>query len=401
MNWTRSLMSAAALAACGWLATTTVLTQGGDASAQLRAAMHRETVQGDLNGAITEYRRIADGNADRAVKAQALLRLGAAYEKLGRPEARATYERVVSTYPDQPKVATAAKARLAKVGGGAAGVKKAQADVTPRRIADGHESGLLDATPDGRWAAGIVRRGFSRWDVVIRDLTTGAVRVLVPGDTNRSGSQPRISDDGSQVAYTWTEGDGNLNAIRVVSTQPGSTPRSVVSRSDVNFVVLDWVPDARSMLVAVGSFAGEATGRVAHDLAWLDLASGTLRTIRHFDGRQPANVVMAPRVSPDGRYIAFIAPATPASTDMYVHVAEASGQQESIVVGERRRSPVGDVDARWGPRAVPRGRLRAQLALGHSGQGRPARWRADHAPEGVRRHANRGGSGRLITGAPE
>ncbi len=335
MNVTRAVVSAVALTACGWLATATVFTQQGDASAQLRAAMHREAVQGDLNGAITEYRRLADGSTDRAVQAQALLRLGSAYEKLGRPEARETYERVVRSYADQPKVATAAKARLAKIGGGAAIVRKAQAEVTPRRIVDGHESGLLDATPDGRWAVGIVRRGYSRWDVVVRDLTTGVVRVLVPGDTGRSGSQPRISDDGSQVAYTWTEGDGNLTAVRVVSTQPGSTPRSVVSRSDVNFVVLDWAPDARSLLVAVGSFGGsvQLTGRIAHDLAWLDLASGTLRPVRHFDGRQPPAVVMAPRVSPDGRHIAFIAPATSASADLYIHVVEAYGQQESIVVG--------------------------------------------------------------------
>jgi Tol biopolymer transport system component len=333
MKWNRSFTGAAALAACGWLATATVFTQGNNASAQLRAAMHRETVQGDVKGAITEYRRIADGSADRAVQAQALLRLGAAYEKLGRPEARATYERVVSTYSDQPKAATAAKARLAKVSGSAV-VKRAQADVTPRRVAEGVEANLLDVTPDGRWAVGTVRRGYSRWDVVIRDLTTGAVRVLVPGDTWRSGSQPRISDDGSQVAYTWTEGDGTLTAIRIVGTQPGATPRTVVSRSDINFVVLDWAPDGKSVLVAVGSFAGEVqfTGRIAHDLAWLDLASGALRAIRHFEGRQQFAVVMAPRVSPDSRYIALLSKPDATSTDTYVEVVDTDGQQAAALV---------------------------------------------------------------------
>ena len=331
MNWNRAFVSAAALAACGWLATATVFTQGSNASAQLRAAMHRETVQGDLNGAITEYRRIADGSADRAVQAQALLRLGAAYEKLGRPEARATYERVVSTYPDQPKVATAAKARLAKVGG-AAVVKKAQADVTPRRVVDGHEAALQDVTPDGRWAVGVVRRGYSRWDLVLRDLTTGAVRVLVPGDTGRSGYGPRISDDGSQLAYGWDEGSGNINSLRVVSTRPGATPRTLASRSDGRFAVLDWAPDGKSVLVAVGSFAGEATPRSGHDLAWIDIGSGDARTLKHFDDRQPVQVVMAPRVSPDGRYVALLSKHDANSNDLYVQVMDTDGGQTSTLV---------------------------------------------------------------------
>jgi len=332
MNWNRAFISAAALAACGWLATVTVFTQGADASAQLRAAMHRETVQGDVKGAITEYRRIADGSADRAVKAQALLRLGAAYEKLGRPEARATYERVVSTYPDQPKVATAAKARLAKAGGNAAVVKKAQADVTPRRIVDGHEANLQDVTPDGRWAVGAVRRGYSRWDLVLRDLTTGAVRVLVPGDTGRSGYGPRLSDDGSQLAYGWDEGDGNINSVRVVSTKPGATPRTLASRSDARFAVLDWAPDGRSILVGVGSFAGEATPRSSHDLAWIDIESGAARTIKHFEGRHPTQVVTAPRVSPDGRYVALLSKPDATSTDLYVQVMDTDGVQASTLV---------------------------------------------------------------------
>src|SRR5688500_19096766 len=69
--------------------------QGGqsDADVRLKAATHRELVEGDLRGAIEQYRQIAGMNAvPRPVAATALLQMGRAYEKLGAPEARARSE---------------------------------------------------------------------------------------------------------------------------------------------------------------------------------------------------------------------------------------------------------------------------------------------------------------------
>src|SRR5688500_3366534 len=87
MKWNRALGHLLVAVACGCLATQAVLTQARDAAAQLQAAMHRETVQGDLTGAMTEYRRLSEQAGDRAVRARALLRLASAYEKTGHNEA--------------------------------------------------------------------------------------------------------------------------------------------------------------------------------------------------------------------------------------------------------------------------------------------------------------------------
>jgi hypothetical protein len=46
--------------------------------AALRAAIHKETVDGDLKAAIDQYRKLTQGK-NRAVAAQALLRMGQCY----------------------------------------------------------------------------------------------------------------------------------------------------------------------------------------------------------------------------------------------------------------------------------------------------------------------------------
>ena len=56
---------------------------------QLKAAVYKETVEADLQGAIALYKQIvSNGAAARPVAAAALLGLGGCYEKLGQRDAR-------------------------------------------------------------------------------------------------------------------------------------------------------------------------------------------------------------------------------------------------------------------------------------------------------------------------
>ena len=61
---------------------------------ELQAAVRAETVDGNLKGAIELYQKLSK-SSDRAVAAQALVRMGQCYEKLGSTEARQAYERAV------------------------------------------------------------------------------------------------------------------------------------------------------------------------------------------------------------------------------------------------------------------------------------------------------------------
>jgi Tol biopolymer transport system component len=104
------------VAALGVMVTPAASTQQPDPGVQLRAAIEKEDVAGDLEGAMALYRQIlaADGK-NRAVAARALLRLGGCYEKLGQIEALKVYERLVADYSDQAQEVAQARARLAAI----------------------------------------------------------------------------------------------------------------------------------------------------------------------------------------------------------------------------------------------------------------------------------------------
>ena len=85
-----------------------------EAERLLQKAMLLETVDGDLQAAIEQYKKIvADNGGNRAVAAKALLRLGGCYEKLGRNEAPKTYQQLINDYPDQTAEVTLARQKLA------------------------------------------------------------------------------------------------------------------------------------------------------------------------------------------------------------------------------------------------------------------------------------------------
>ena len=124
--------------------------QGPDrAEVQLQAAIKTEVFDGNLKGAIEQYKKIVSsyGN-NHAVAAKALVRMGQCYEKLGEAqakEARAAYERVVREYADQAEIVAQARVRLAALGGsgGRGGL------VTRQVLADASGVGVV-LTADGK-----------------------------------------------------------------------------------------------------------------------------------------------------------------------------------------------------------------------------------------------------------
>src|SRR4030042_6703643 len=88
--------------------------QTEDPGVLLRAAIEKEEVDGDLQGAIDLYKQIVSKHGDnRAIAAKALVRLGGCYEKLGLSEAEKTFQKVISDYPEQTEAGKAARQKLA------------------------------------------------------------------------------------------------------------------------------------------------------------------------------------------------------------------------------------------------------------------------------------------------
>jgi hypothetical protein len=195
-TWIVWMMSAALALAVG--ATQKDAQKDPRAEAQLQAAINKETVEGDLNAAIEMYKKVAAlPGASRAVVAQALVRMGQCYEKLGKKEAQQAYERVVREFADQSELAAQARARLTALGGpgGAGGF------ITRQILADASGvSGVL--TADGKYIRGI---DWETGDVVQFEVAGGQKsRIKNKGpwsETEASYENQAFSRDGKQIAY--------------------------------------------------------------------------------------------------------------------------------------------------------------------------------------------------------
>ena len=72
------------------------------AEVQMKAAQQKAEVEGDLKGAIEEYKKIVAGaGSNRALAAEALVRMAGCYQKLGVSEAQTIYQRVLREFGDQ------------------------------------------------------------------------------------------------------------------------------------------------------------------------------------------------------------------------------------------------------------------------------------------------------------
>ena len=239
------------------------------AEVAFRAAMEKETVEGDLKGAIDQYRKLAQGK-DRAVAARALVRMGQCYEKLGDAESRKAYERVVREFGDQKDAAAAAGARLAALG-------KPGSGPSTRLIAK--NVWVAGPSPDGRF---LLQEGTD--DLEVRDLQTGQTRHIAKKYWNSAA----VSPDGRQVAIVQRTGNGR--ELRIIGAD-NSAERVLWHENNVRAWSLQWSPDGKRIIFAVGQ------GRDRNRLIAISATDGTVTTL--FEGKELNN----PQLSPDGRWV--------------------------------------------------------------------------------------------------
>ena len=298
------------------------------AEAQLQAAVNKETVEGDLKGAIELYRKIAAmPDAGRATAATALLRMGQCYEKLGNAEAAKAYERVVSEFADQKEMAAAARARLAALVRGPG----APAGVTVRQFwADAPWYGGLGApSRDGAYLS--FRTNGE--DLAIRDLITGQIRQLTKHQSPQQSAYQSIpSPDGKQIAYCWYN-DGR-NEVRVVGAD-GAEPRVLYSDAEVDAFPSDWSKDGESILTVL------ARKERTYQIALVSLRDASVRLLNDCANRW----VTRPRFSPDGRYIAYALQRGPKSGENDIFVLASDGGREIPLV----EHPANDIYPDWTP----------------------------------------------------
>jgi Tol biopolymer transport system component len=290
------------------------------AEKHLAAAQHKATVDGDLKGAIEMYQKIVAGaGANRALAAQALLRMAECHQKLGDLEAQVIYERVVRDYADQKDAAVLARARLRAPAASAVARVKGDRSVWTGRDADGF--GTVSA--DGRfltftdWAAGAA--------LTLRDLTTGTNHRLAAGGSTQYSA---ISKDGRHVAYQWMDAKARADARRYelrVARLHGtsiSESRVLVDNDEMNGAApFDWSPDGKWIAVSIGRRDG------TRQIALVGAQDGSVRVLKSLDWKEPTKIFF----SPDGRHIAYDLPVTDSSNEQHVYVMAIDGSREAAV----------------------------------------------------------------------
>ena len=297
------------------VAGTLVVAQNArDPQVLFKAAQHTEEVQGDLKAAIAQYQHVvAAGN--RALAAQALLRMAACYEKLGGGQSRAIYQRVVRDYADQQDPVAVARERLGR------GEPAGRQDMASRlRLALAPEGDLSGSaiSADGRFLT------YTDWtsggDLVLRKLATGRDRRLTDQTRRRGGVEAAsMSRDGQQVAYAWYDGAKNNMELRVASLAGDGVPESrlVYDNEDVGSMYpLDWSPEGA--LIAVQLTRADNTGQ----MGLVSVRNGSLRVLKSSAWLGARQLFF----SPDGKHMGFDLPAGDTGND----------QRDVFILGGRK-----------------------------------------------------------------
>ncbi|MBE3063857.1 MAG: PD40 domain-containing protein [Spirochaetes bacterium] len=313
-----------------------------EAERLLQKAILLETVDGNLQAAIDQYKKIvAENGGNRVVAARALLRLAGCYEKLGRNEAQKTYQQLINDYPDQAaevalarqKLAALAEAsreqasgpgfrkitipgevsvgaqlssdgtRLAMVSGGDIWVVKLQGQVAPE-IAGVPER--LTQGANASWA-GLTWSGNGQWiafneakvptqDIYVLPVSGGALRKVPRAVPLLGGAHWHLglSPDGSRLAYTTMVEDRML--LQMVSVATGET---IMRFATPDAMEPRFSPDNRHV-----AYVGHRK--------WPADILGDVRVVRladrsDFPVTETPTFFRSPAWSPDGSLLAFLA----------------------------------------------------------------------------------------------
>ena len=303
-------------------------TRAPRADVQFKAAQHKEEVEGDLKGAIEQYKKIAQGS-DRALAAKALIQMAGCYQKLGDAEARKIYEQVVKNYADQKEAVAFARARL--------GVPTQNTGVITRQVWTGPKVDAYGTvSPDGRFLS------YTDWDtgdLALHDFATGQDRRLTnkgTWDDPAFALLSAISRDGKQVAYGWFVNDSD-SELRLIDLNSGKPRVLVAAKAGVDIQPLDWSPDGKWLAVLAQKV--DNTG----EIGLVSTSDGALRTLRPVG--QPQYPTSRMTFSPDSKYLACDLPARDNPDEREIHLLAVSSGLDTTVLAQ----PANHRVAGWSP----------------------------------------------------
>ncbi|MGD8540198.1 MAG: tetratricopeptide repeat protein, partial [Candidatus Aminicenantes bacterium] len=326
-------------------------TAQGSQSAEvlLGAALHQEEVEGNYEAAIETYKKLlAEFPNNRPLAAQAQLRIGMCYEKLGYAEAVKAYELVLQKYADQPEQVAAARDRLAAL----RVEKPAGLTVTKIELPEDPYFEVQSLSPDGTKMAGLVYG--KGQNIAVYHLVTKRIKSITHLDWSRVTNNAIWSPDGKEIVYLQI-GSGGIpknkegkieNLFLMASTLEGKT-RSIFSTEADLPIPLTWLPDGSAVVayVVLAPWMIEVKGM---NLGLVSATGGSFKALHPLEGafhleRSMRGSNVFTDVSPDGRYIVFAD--GPKITEQNIYCISSDGKSHHVLIDH----PANDIQPCWSP----------------------------------------------------
>ena len=295
-------------------------------------ALAKERGEGNLEEAISLYKKVVKEASDKSLAAKAQLRIGYCFEKLGLKEAQKAFQKVVDNYPGQEETVKEAREKLAILLRAQAVIKEEDKGIMIRKLWAGDlGSAFGTPSPDGKYFA---FHHYNTGDLAIRDVATGKVRRL---NLKKSYQETLLtayeccwSSDGKQIAYGWSSYPYELRIVNF----DGSNPRTVYKGMDW-IGPYDWSPDGKYILTY---FMKKKKGKC--QIGLLKVEDGSMR-----EYESPVSPSTGAGFSPDGRYIVLEIPQKDKSDKHDISIFSLAEEKEIPMV----EHPSDDSLVGWAP----------------------------------------------------
>jgi WD40 repeat protein len=268
-------------------------------------ALTEERAEGNLEEAIAIYQKISEESADETLAAEAQLRIGICYEKLGRTEALKAYQAVIERFPNQSEQVAEARARLAEL-------EMNDEGAIPKNhlYSSVHDNFYLEyqsLSPDSTRLLGVDFHAGQ--NVVYKDLASGKFVNVTNFDWKSEGHgwtySPVWSRDGRRIAFRFGGWENPIEELRITDLNGDSRTIYRCEVKEETIYPVDWFP-GESTILAIHTDKDKAIR-----LGTIPVQGGDFNLLYAIAPHKGANFragagdIVRPDLSPNGKFIAF------------------------------------------------------------------------------------------------